>query len=360
MTDNPPGIDLNADLPLDFQTINMAEWPEAEAEIRQLLQDNGLEFDEQIDTFVICRERGRLVGCAGLDRDVVKDVAVAAGLRGSAVSLRLGSFVVKLAASRGHHDVFLYCRPENVAWFRGWAFHPLVELPGVITLMENNPLALPKYIETLSRERRPGSRIGAIVMNANPFTRGHRYVGEKAAQDCDWLHVFVVREEAEPFSYSDRFRLVTEGLADIRNLTVHHGSKYIISRATFPGYFLKDKAVVEHSFNGIDLMMFREHIAPALGINLRYVGNEPLDVTTASYNAAMKHWLAEAPSIAPPIDTIVIERLVIDGSPVSASRVCALFAQGDLDGIEKLVPPTTLAFLQQRLALARERQQGWQ
>jgi len=358
MTDAPPGIDLNADIKLDFHTVSLTESPEAEAEIRSLLHDNGLDLDEQVDTFVVCRENGRIVGCAGLDRDVVKDVAVASSLRGTAVSLRLGSVVVKLAAVHGHHDLFLYCRPDSVQWFRGWAFHPLVEVPGVITLMENNPLNLPKYIEKLSRERRPGTTIGGIVMNANPFTLGHRFLAESAAKDCDWLHVFVVKEEAAQFSYSDRFRLVTEGLADIGNVTVHHGSKYIISRATFPGYFLKDKATVEHCFCGIDLLMLREHIAPALGINRRYVGSEPLDATTNSYNAGMKHWLSETPSAAAPIETIVIERLTVDGSPVSASKVRALLARGDLGGVEKLVPPPTLAFLKQQFTRAHDDQQA--
>jgi [citrate (pro-3S)-lyase] ligase len=130
--------------------------PEVDAEITLLLHENGLELDEQIDNFVVCRDDGRLVGCAGFDRYVIKDVAVAPGLHGNAVSLGLGSAVTKLAADHGYHDLFLYCRPDNVQRFRGWAFHPLVEIPGVIALMENNPVALPKYLEKLSREHHPG------------------------------------------------------------------------------------------------------------------------------------------------------------------------------------------------------------
>ncbi|HME21146.1 MAG TPA: [citrate (pro-3S)-lyase] ligase [Acetobacteraceae bacterium] len=354
MTDAPPGIDLNADIKLDFQTINLQEVPEAKEEIRDLLQENGLDLDEQVDIFVVCREHGRLVGCAGLDRDVIKDVAVDPSLRGTAVSLRLGSRVLALAADRGHADLFLYCRPEHVDWFRGWAFHPLVEVPGVMTLLENNPLNLPKYVERLSRERRPGKRIGAIVMNANPFTLGHRFLAEKAAENCDWLHLFVVREDAAQFPYADRFRLITEGLAGIANLTIHHGSKYIISRATFPGYFLKDRSMIEHSFSAIDLLMFREHIAPALGINCRYVGTEPFDATTNSYNTSMKHWLWDVASASPPIQTVVVERLIIDGLPVSASTVRALLAGENFAEIARLVPATTLEYLEKSFGPARE------
>ena len=358
MSDDPPGVDLADHSELDFSTVDVTVSPDVEAEITRLLQENGLELDEQINTFVVCRKDGHLIGCAGFDRDVIKDVAVTPGLHGAAISLRLGSEVTKLAAARGYHDLFLYCRPDNAQRFRGWAFYPLVEIPDVIALMENNPVALAKYLEKLSRERHPGKAIGGVVLNANPFTLGHRFLVENAAKGCDWLHVFVVREEAAQFSYADRFRLVTEGLADIRNVTIHQGSKYIISRATFPGYFLKTRATIESSFTGIDLLMFREHIAPALGINRRYVGTEPFDATTNCYNASMKHWLADAPSTAAPIETVVIERLAVDGSPVSASKVRALLSAWDLRAIERLVPSTTLAFLEGQATPARDRKQG--
>jgi [citrate (pro-3S)-lyase] ligase len=355
MSEDALGTDLDAGIDLRFDTVELTVSPEIRVEIARLLHDNGLELDEQIENFVVCREDGRLVGCAGFDRDVIKDVAVAPGLRGTAVSLRLGGEVVKLAAGHGYHDLFLFCRPDNVKRFRGWAFHPLVEMPGVIALMENNPIALPKYLEKLSRGRRPGKTIGGVVLNANPFTLGHRFLVEQAAKDCDWLHVFVVREDASQFSYADRFRLVSAGVADIGNVILHEGSKYIISRATFPGYFLKEKAAIDSSFTGIDLLMFRERIAPALGINRRYVGTEPLDATTNNYNASMKHWLADAPSKAASIETVIIERLTVAGSPVSASKVRALLAEGDLSGIKRLVPPTTFAFLTEQAVPARRR-----
>jgi [citrate (pro-3S)-lyase] ligase len=47
--------------------------------------------------------------------------------------------------------------------------------------------------------RQPGRKIGAIVMNANPFTLGHRWLVEQAARQCDWLHLFVVKEDASCF-----------------------------------------------------------------------------------------------------------------------------------------------------------------
>lgn len=106
--------------------------------------------------------------------------------------------------------------------------------------------------------RQPGRKIGAIVMNANPFTLGHRWLVEQAASQCDWLHLFVVKEDASCFSYHDRFKLIEQGITGIDKVTLHPGSAYLISRATFPGYFLKEQGVVDDCHSQIDLQLFRE------------------------------------------------------------------------------------------------------
>lgn len=334
---------------LDFFTINASESPQDMEEIEALLKASNLDLDMQVATLIAARRDGRIIACGGLDRNVIKDVAVAEDHRGGSVGLSLGSALVKLAADNGHTHLFLCCQPDKVEFFRGWGFYPLAEIPGRITLMENSPIAMKKYCDALSLERKPGNVVGGIVLNANPFTLGHAYLVEKASAECDWLHVFVVREDQvkqSKLSYSDRFSLVTEGLTGMSKLTIHPGSDYIISRATFPGYFLKDKATIESSHAGIDLLVFRDHIAPALGINRRYVGTEPFDKTTSSYNRDMEHWLKDDVSQAAPIMTVVIPRLCVNGKAVSASEVRDLLAKQDFAAILPLVPPTTLSFLE--------------
>ena len=148
--------------------------------------------------------------------------------------------------------------------------------------------------------RKLGSKIGAVVMNANPFTLGHRYLVEQSAAQCDWLHVFVVREDVSFFPYADRYPLVKQGVEGIERVTVHEGSAYMVSRATFSAYFFKEKGIVGDCFTAIDLLMFRNYIAPALGITHRFVGTEPFCATTRKYNEDMKYWLAQAPAEARP------------------------------------------------------------
>lgn len=150
--------------------------------------------------------------------------------------------------------------------------------------MENSATRLKRYAESLKKFRHEGNKIGCIVMNANPFTNGHRYLIQQAAAQCDWLHLFLVKEDSSRFPYEDRLDLVLKGTADIPRLTVHRGSEYIISRATFPCYFIKEQSVINHCYTEIDLKIFRQYLAPALGVTHRFVGTEPYCRVTAQYN----------------------------------------------------------------------------
>lgn len=336
----------------EFSTIRPKDAPQRMKEVRRLLADRQLELDTEVEVFVLCRTKGRLIACGGLDRNVIKCVAVAPEYSGESLSLRLGSELIALAATRGQFHLFLYSAPHNREVFQGWGFYPLVEVPGLVLLMENSPIAIQTYCDALRSKKQPGNRIGCAVLNANPFTLGHRFLLERAAGQCDWTHVFVVKEDASTFSYADRFALVAQGVRDIRRLTLHEGSDYIISRATFPGYFLKDKVVVEHSWAGIDLLLFRKYIGPALGITHRYVGAETLDIVTNNYNTDMSYWLQDAPSSAPAITVVEVPRVSSNGGPISASSVRKLLAKRDFEAIQKLVPPGTLEFLQTKYAAA--------
>ena len=211
--------------------------------------------------------------------------------------------------------------------------------------MENTPIGIRRYCDGLKTLRQPGARIGSAVINANPFTRGHRYLIERAVEACDWLHLFVVAEDASFFPYRDRFQLIKEGVEGIERLTLHPGSEYTISRATFSSYFFKEKNVVGDCFTAVDLLIFREWIAPALGVTHRFVGTEPFCRVTNKYNLDMKYWLQADLSRAPPVNVVEIPRTEHDQRAISASEVRRLLRANDFDRIANLVPPTTYDLL---------------
>lgn len=331
-----------------FYTVNPLVNEVERADITRLLAECGLDYEKTIELFVVGRQGGRLVACGGLDCNVVKCVATSPEWRGEALSLKLMGEIVHVAHELGRHHLFLFTRPYNVEAFQSCGFYLLAEVPDQVALMENTPFGIKNYCQSLKMLRKDGEKIGSIVMNANPFTYGHRYLVELAASQSDWLHLFVVAEDASFIKYRDRFALIEEGVKGIPNLTLHPGSQYMVSRATFPDYFFKEKRLVGDCFTAIDLLLFRNYIAPALGVTHRFVGTEPFCVTTRKYNNDMKKWLQSEPTTGAPISVVEVPRAAIDETPISASQVRRLLASRDLDALARLVPKATLDLLKNK------------
>ncbi len=326
---------------LVFRAIAPGQDPGAVTEVRALLASCGLGLEPTLQLILTCRQGNRLVACAGLEDDIVKCVAIAPDHQGDALGLTLMNELGCLALERGHAHLFLYTKPGNVPLFRGCGFHPLAEVPGWAALLENTPVGIQAYAARLRSCRHAGRMIGCVVLNANPFTFGHQYLIRQAARSCDWLHVFVLGEDAATLPHGDRFRMVEAGTAGIERITLHHGSRYMISRATFPSYFIKDARIVESCDAAIDLLLFRKHIAPALGVTHRFVGTEPYCRLTRKYNQDMRTWLADAPAV----QVVELPRLEVSGRAVSASEVRRLLKAGDFAAMEPLAPRTTLELL---------------
>src|SRR3974390_1541119 len=111
----------------EFSTMRPPDDAHEIEEVRALLVDRQLELDTRVEVFVLCRIKGRLIACGGLDRNVIKCVAVAPEYNGPSLSLRLGSELIALAAARGQFHLFLYSAPYNRELFQGWGFYPLIE-----------------------------------------------------------------------------------------------------------------------------------------------------------------------------------------------------------------------------------------
>jgi [citrate (pro-3S)-lyase] ligase len=217
---------------------------------------------------------------------------------------------------------------------------PLNFTPEERVLLDNYKKTLSDFYDSLIPQYGENYRMGAIVMNCNPFTLGHRYLIETAAAKVDFLLVFVVSEDKSIFRFEDRFRLVDLGTSDLPNVGVIESGKFIISTTTFTTYFNKEElqgVVVDSS---LDVTVFAQEIAPAAHIQVRFVGTEPFDTVTLQYNRTLEYILP-----AYGIDFEEIPRKEVDGSAVSASKVRKLLIERNFGEIEKLVPKSTLEFL---------------
>lgn len=150
-----------------------------------------------------------------------------------------------------------------------------------------------KYIQGIKAENLTSGRVGAIVMNANPFTKGHLHLAEYAAGVVDWLYIFVVEEDKSEIGFEYRYDFVRHGVRHIENAIVVPSGSMIISAKTLAVYFEKENIQEETIDAGYDLEIFARYIAPALNISVRFVGEEPSDRVTAQYNEQMKQILPE-------------------------------------------------------------------
>ena len=346
--------------------------------VERFLADNGLRIDD-VDYYagVFTLDDDILLAGGGLSGNVIKCIAVNHELRDEGLSNRLVSHLISVANSRGHRSVKVFTKPENRHIFESLSFRLLAEAPKAILMETGNGLEEQMRVyRSLSlspvsaRSSYPlPSRNGIIIMNANPFTRGHRFLIEQASTQVERLFVMAVKEDRSQFSYDERLAMIKSGCQDLHNVIVLEGNDYAISAATFPTYFLKeeskreqcgaciDSAEREQVRPGgkeptdasetqmrLDIDLFARHIAPALGIGIRFVGSEPTDALTRRYNELMKE-LLPAKNIA----VMEIERLK-DDIPVSASLLRKHLQEGSFSKALELAYPTTLPYLIAHLA----------
>lgn len=307
-------------------------------ELKDFLSRMDLTYDEGIEYTIAIRDSGaRIVACASLQQNVIKCVAVDPSLQGEGITATLMTALKREALERGHRHLFLYTKPENAAQFGGIGFYEIARTDSVL-LMENRRSGFASWIESVRSEEAHGT-IGAAVMNCNPMTNGHRYLIEQAAAQCDTLYIFIVSEDKSAVPARDRKKIVEEATAHLGNVHVVETGRYLISSATFPDYFIKDKSRSGAVWTQLDIAVFCR-AAQALGITKRFVGTEPFCPTTLAYNAAMELTLPQAG-----IELVQFPRFEQDGTAISATQVRTLVAQGNWQDTQGLVPEATWRYL---------------
>lgn len=184
---------------------------------------------------------------------------------------------------------------------------------------------------------------GAIIMNCNPFTKGHLFLVESALTMVKGLYIFVVEEDRSDYAFTDRLAMIRAAVEKKgRQVSVLPSGRFIISSFSFPGYFSKEEALPEEAYDSsLDVAIFGAVIAPALKISTRFVGEEPFCGVTKAYNETMLEML---PAMGVNLQ-IIPRHSSEDGLAISASAVRAVLKNGDLDQAKKLTPPSTWPYL---------------
>ena len=305
---------------------------------KDLLESTGLTPQEEVIDTVLLWDDEKLAGAGSRDGNLLKYIAVAPEYQGEDLTSVILSHLRKEAFSQGVNHLFLYTKPQNEKMFQALFFYTVAKTKDVL-LMENRKDGILEFLNGLDPQNVSG-KVGAIVMNANPFTLGHRYLIETASKECDYLYVFVVSEDKSKFSAKDRMEMVKLGTADLENVKVLPTGAYLVSSATFPTYFLKEREKATSVQCSLDVEIFKNYFAPKFMIGYRFVGTEPLSLMTNQYNQALKKGFCDSG-----IEVVEIERLSVNGVPVSASRVRDLIKNKQTQEIRQMVPATTYEYL---------------
>ena len=307
----------------------------------QLLQKAALSTTEQVDyTIGIYHASGELAATGSLDGNILKCLVVCQKYQSENLLTQLVMALLEELRERGFANSFVYTKPKNKIFFQAMGYRLVAETVDLLFMEQGIP-TFQDYEHLLQQHQVATSDNSAIVMNANPFTLGHQYLVETAAQQSQHVFVFVVSEDRSEVSSNDRLAMVQAGVSHLANVTVLPTRDYMVSSTTFPAYFLKERAdlAVAQVQARLDATLFKQRIAPLLNIKTRYVGEEPFSPVTEVYNEAM------GAVFEPELQLQIIKRRQVADQVISATRVRQAMQQSNHALLTQLVPDTTYQYL---------------
>ena len=212
--------------------------PHFHDKVERFLGANGLRMEALDSYYTVQDADGNILAGAGISGDIIKCVAVAQDMRSEGL---LTPVISRIIAGRGNLKVFT--KPEYQYLFESLGFKLLAKAPLAILLengrglqqyceyLRNQPSSAENYFSGRCQKNQfsassstptraeaknqfpsasttPACKIGVIVMNANPFTLGHKYLIDKALEQVDTLYVIPVKEDVSMFPYAERLEMI--------------------------------------------------------------------------------------------------------------------------------------------------------
>ncbi len=310
-------------------------------EIKSFLNSFSLTLDKDIDYTLALRIGEKLIATCSKEKNTIKSFAILPEYQGEGIAAVMVTRLMDKLFEESYETFFVFTKPCNEDIFISLGFKALYRGKDAV-LLENGISGIDNYLSKIIKANNIDILMprAAIVMNCNPFTLGHRYLIEKAAEENEEVIVFLVEEDKSFFPFEVRYRLLKEGTKDLKGIKVIPGGKYIISSATFPNYFIKEESQRLKAYAEVDAGIFYKYIAKGLNIKKRYVGEEPFCNITSQYNETLKEMAEEYE-----VKVIEVPRKCRDQEAISASSVRRCLTSGEIDKALPLLPATTRAFI---------------
>ncbi|AOG60989.1 [citrate (pro-3S)-lyase] ligase [Spiroplasma helicoides] len=315
-------IDLNS----SFETKRVTEF----------LKRFDLEYNLVDATLVIKDEKQKIIATCSKLNNVIKCIAVCKDYINQNFLNKLVTEISKLIYLEKQDEIFVFTKPENKFIFEGVGFDNIFvnDKIAFLTNKINNYKKYKTYIQNLLT----GNDIAILLMNCNPLTKGHGFLIEYASKKYQQVYIIPVKEDVSLFTYEERKQMLSLFVKNFTNVALLKGSDYLISKATFPTYFLneEDKIVIANS--EVDANVFVNLFENTKSKITRVVGSEPNSRTTNLYNNVMNTVLEKNN-----IGFEQVERYTINNNVVSASTVRKNIYENK--EWESLVPQTTIEII---------------
>lgn len=308
-------------------------------EITEFLSLHDVAYDFPERTIVI-RDKDKIVATASVDGNILKYFFVDENYLGQGLMVTLYNDLLNYLLEKEILEFFVFTSPKNHYIFAGIGLKEVIRTEEVL-LLEGGFSNYDSWVERVKSKLNPHIKSrGAIVANCNPMTLGHKFLMNYVADRVDELVVFIVEEDKSDFTTEERYNIVSSEFKNHPKIKVVLGGPYIISSATFPTYFLKELNDLSDVYNKLDAKIFSDKIARDLNINVRFVGNEPLDIMTARYNENLEKYITRDG-----LRLEIIDRIQDNRDYISASRVRRLLKEDKIDEALELCAPATVEYL---------------
>ncbi len=300
------------------------------------LNEYDLEYEYDITYSILVYDEDQLIATASLANNIMKCFLVTKEYTNQKFTNLMFSHLVNFLARKNIFHYFVYTTPDNEEIFTSLNMKTIVMTMNTVLLEGGDEIT--NVLKRLKKEYNLSNhKKAAVIINANPMTLGHLYLIETTAKENKEVLVFVVSEDLSSFPFVDRFAIIKAATKHLKNVTVLPTLSYLVSKITFPKYFLKEDQLIKDEQTLVDVLVYKQYYEKIFNIVIRYLGEEPFSFNTDKYNKVLKTYLGNHIKI--------IKRRKVNQEIVSASLVRKLLKENNLQEIKKYVPFATYEYL---------------
>ena len=316
--------------------------PSEKQKIVDFLAKYNLNYEQNIDQTIYLEDGDKVVATVSASKYIIKCLAADPAYRSENYAATLVSEMIKRLHMQGIYYYQVFTKAEYRVIFESLGFKSLLDTEKV-SVLEGGDGDIQTEIKKMQTQIKYGFGIkfpaenydvACIVINGNPFTNGHLQLVEYASKRHEFVLVFVLEEEGSEFSFKERFSMAYLATKPCRNVMVLPSSRYVVSKATFPSYFLKSVDESTQEYATYDAMIFTKYFMPQLSIVKRYVGTETVDYMSV-YNQTLSKVLGDKLEIVP--------RFEENGQVISARAVRKMLDEGKFEEAMQYIPRTNHA-----------------